>query len=156
MLYVTAVGTTRIAILILYFRIIPRHSKGYRYGLFGVLAFVVLTVVAYIFVCIFQCSPISFAWNKHQDGSCINQSAYFFSHAGLDIFQDLIIYALPTRVLYQLQLPRNQKLALIAIFIVGGFVCITGMLRLSALKTAVVTKDPTCKLVYNQSFLSHL
>ncbi len=107
------------------------------------MAFVSLTVFSSVMANVFQCTPVTYAWNKEQQGTCINQVALYLSNAGLDIFQDLSIYVLPIRVLYQLNLPRKQKIALIAIFVVGGFVVITGILRLNSLKTAAVTTDPT-------------
>lgn len=92
---------------------------------------------------VFQCTPIDVAWDTKKKGSCINRVGLYLSNAGLDIFQDLFIYVLPIRVLYQLNLPKKQRIALIAIFVVGGFVVVTGILRLNSLKTAAVTKDPT-------------
>lgn len=143
MLYYITVGTTKIAVLILYLRIIP--NRTYRYIIYGLMSFVVLTVFASVVANIFQCTPISYDWNKAQSGHCINQVALYFSNAGLDIFQDICIYLLPIRALARLQLPSKQRIALIAIFVVGGFVCITGILRLNSLKTAAVTSDPTCE-----------
>lgn len=147
-MYYITVGTTKIAVLLLYLRIIPPNKKYYRYVIYSVMVFIALTVFACVVANIFQCTPVDFAWNKNQQGSCINQVALYYSNAGLDIFQDLVIYLLPIRILYQLQLPRKQKIALIAIFVVGGFVCVTGMIRLSSLKTAAVTDDPTCKRLH--------
>ena len=49
------------------------------------------------------------------------------------------------RMLYQLQVSRRQKIALILVFAVGDFVVITGMVRCKYLKVAQDTADPTCK-----------
>lgn len=78
-------------------------------------------------------------------GSCIDVNALFLANAGLDMFQDAFIYVLPVRMLYQLQVPRRQKIALMLVFAVGGFVVITGMVRLNYLKAAQNTPDPSCK-----------
>ena len=108
------------------------------------MVFVTLTVITSVVADIFQCTPIEYIWNKGVAGTCIDRVTLFLSNAGLDIFQDFLIYVLPLRSVYKLYLPRKQRLALIAIFMAGGFVCITGILRLNALHTAAVTEDHTC------------
>ncbi|MDI1492651.1 MAG: hypothetical protein OHK93_004433 [Ramalina farinacea] len=140
MLYYITVGTTKIAILILYLRIIL--NKTYRYLIYGTMTFVSLTVFSCVMAKIFQCTPINAAWDTEKKGSCINRVGLYLSNAGLDIFQNLFIYVLSIKVLYQLNMPKKQRIALIVIFVVGGFVVVTGILRLKSLKTAAVTKDP--------------
>ena len=103
------------------------------------------TAVASVTVSIFQCTPVRKALDSSISGSCIDVNALFFANAGLDILQDAFIYVLPVRMLYQLQVPRRQKIALILVFAVGGFVVITGMVRLNYLKVAQNTPDPSCK-----------
>lgn len=111
------------------------------------MVFVIVTALATTLASIFQCTPIHKAWDVTGSvpGSCINVNALFFANAGLDIFQDALIYVLPMRMLYQLQVPRRQKIALMLVFAVGGFVVITGMIRLNSLKVAQNTPDPSCK-----------
>jgi hypothetical protein len=138
------VGTTKVAILFLYLRLIPQ--KGYRAVIWATMVFVVSTFVATVLAGLFQCSPISFAWDKTiQGGTCFNVTALFYANAGVNIFQDLLIYLLPMRMLWKIQLPMKQKMALIIVFAIGGFVCVTGMIRLNSLKTASISKDPTCE-----------
>ena len=49
------------------------------------------------------------------------------------------------RMLYHLQIPGGQKIALMGVFALGGFVVITGMIRLNFLKKAQNAPDPSCK-----------
>jgi len=140
--YYIVVGTTKVAILFLYLRLIPQ--KGYRLIIWATMVFVTLTFLVFVIVGLFQCSPINFAWDKTiVGGTCFNVTALFYANAGVNIFQDLLIYVLPMRMLFQIQLPQRQKIALIIVFAIGGFVCVTGMLRLNSLKTASISKDPT-------------
>lgn len=69
----------------------------------------------------------------------------FYANAGLDIFQDLLIYVLPMKMLYSIQIPRRQKFALMIVFAVGGFVVVTGMIRLYYLQGAQASQDPSCE-----------
>lgn len=111
------------------------------------MAFVIISVFSFALASIFQCIPIHKAWDTTGtvEGHCINVNALFFANAGLDIFQDAVIYALPMKMLYTLQIPRRQKFALMLVFAVGGFVVVTGMVRLNALKFAQNSADPSCE-----------
>ena len=133
---------TKIAILTLYLRLAVKGT--FRNIVWGCIVFVVLSTAASALASIFQCTPIHKAWNAIP-GSCINVNALFFANAALDIFQDSVIYVLPMRMLYHLQIPGRQKIALMGVFAVGGFVVITGMVRLNFLKKAQNTPDPSCK-----------
>ena len=136
---------TKIAILNLYLRLAVQ--KTFRNIIWGCMIFVITSSMASVVASIFQCAPIHKAWDAAGTvpGSCINVNALFFANAGLDIFQDGVIYILPMRVLYQIQIPKRQKIALMGVFAVGGFVVITGMVRLNFLKRAQNTPDPSCK-----------
>ena len=133
---------TKIAILNLYLRLAVQGT--FRKMVWGCMAFVVLSTTASALASTFQCTPIDKAWNV-VPGSCINVNALFFANAALDIFQDAVIYVLPMRMLYHLQIPGRQKIALMGVFAVGGFVVITGMIRLNFLKKAQSTSDASCK-----------
>lgn len=145
LIYYACVGLTKIAILLLYLRLIVQST--YRRVIWGVLIFVVASVLACLLASIFQCTPIHKAWDTTGlvQGHCINVNTLFFANAGLDIFQDAIIYVLPMKMLWNLQVPNRQKFALMLVFAVGGFVVITGMIRLNSLKLAQNTPDPSCK-----------
>lgn len=111
------------------------------------MAFVILTTTACVMASIFQCNPIHKAWDAAGTvpGSCINVNALPIANSALDIFQDTLIYILPMRMLYELQIPIRQKIALMGVFAVGGFVVITGMIRLNSLRVAENTLDTSCK-----------
>ena len=138
-------AVTKLAILTLYLRIAVQYI--YRRLIWASMAFVVATAMSSVIASIFQCSPIHKAWDAAGTvpGSCINVNALFFANAALDISQDAFIYILPMRMLYQLQVPQRQKIALMMVFAVGGYVVVTGMVRLKYLKGAQNTPDPSCK-----------
>ena len=113
------------------------------------MALVIVSAFACVLASIFQCNPIHKALDAAGTvpGYCINVNALFFANAGLDIFQDALIYILPMKMLYKLQIPKCQKIALTMVFAVGGSVVITGMIRLNSLKIAQNTPDPSCRHV---------
>ena len=103
------------------------------------------TLIASVIALIFQCKPIHKAWDSSVEGTCLDRVAIFFSNAGLNIAQDIIIYFLPVSVLWKLNIPRNQAIAIIFVFVIGGFVVITSMIRLKSLTTAAASTDTTCE-----------
>ncbi|QSZ33527.1 hypothetical protein DSL72_005095 [Monilinia vaccinii-corymbosi] len=141
MIYFVCVAVTKVAVLILYLRLAT--SKTLRMLIWGVMAFVILTSFSCVVATIFQCTPISKAWENPPTnvGSCIQVTALFYANAGLDIFQDLIIYLLPMRMLYYIQIPKRQRYALMLVFAVGGFVVVTGAVRLYYLRGAQASED---------------
>lgn len=141
---------TKVAILNLYLRIAVQ--RAFPRLVWACIAVVTATAIASVTASIFQCTPIRKAWDTSVAGSCIDVNALFFANAGLDIFQDAFIYVLPLRMLYQLQVPRRQKIALMFVFAVGGFVVITGMVRLNSLRVAQITPDPSCKQFFFKLF----
>lgn len=151
-IYYITVGTTKIAILLLYLRLAVK--KPLRIVIWATMGFVIATFVGCVVAGLFQCNPIAFAWDKTiPGGTCFNVTALFYANAGLNIFQDVFIYILPMKMLWEIQIPQKQKIALIAVFAIGGFVCVTGMLRLNSLKTASVSQDPTCKYYSSLCYL---
>lgn len=148
MLYFVCVAVTKVAILILYLRLAT--SRTLRMLIYGVMVFVVLTSFSCVVATIFQCTPIPKAWEypPTSNGSCIHVNSMFYANAGLDIFQDCIIYVLPMRMLYYIQIPKRQKYALMIVFAVGGFVVVTGAIRLYYLQGAQSSSDLPCEYLH--------
>lgn len=143
MVYYACVSLTKVSILILYLKISP--NRTFRILVWSMMAFVLGTCISSVVADIFQCTPIHKAWRTSVEGTCINQVALYVANAGLNITQDLLIYFLPVPMLWNLNMPRRQRTALILVFVVGAFVVITGMIRLKSLFVASSGTDPTCK-----------
>lgn len=72
-------------------------------------------------VSIYSCHPIAFFWNKSiRGGSCIDLLAFWYTNAIFNIVTDIAVVTLPIHVLRTLQVPRQQKWALMVIFALGG------------------------------------
>ena len=57
----------------------------------------------------------------------------WYANASINIVTDLMIAMLPVRSILALQIPRQQKFALLVILTIGWFVCVVSILRLRAL-----------------------
>jgi hypothetical protein len=82
-------------------------------------------VVAYgawaVFGNIFLCSPIASFWDHSiKDGSCMDRSVIWFTNAGVNIGQDIVILLLPMPLIQTLQIPRGQKRGLVIMLALGA------------------------------------
>ncbi|CAE6996148.1 hypothetical protein P3342_000308 [Pyrenophora teres f. teres] len=138
--YYLSLGLTKGSILLQYKRIFTtRKFLIANYLTMGV-------VVGYtfwtVFSSIFECVPIRAFWTR-EPAKCLNQFAVWFTNAGINILTDFAIIILPIPVIRSLNLGRKQKIGLIAIFAVGGLVCIVSILRLHSLVAISNSPDPT-------------
>ncbi|OAP56481.1 hypothetical protein AYL99_09660 [Fonsecaea erecta] len=116
----------------------------YRLAAWALIIFVCLAGVTFILTSCFSCWPVAYYWDKSiKGGHCIDLMAFWFSFSGFNIITDLAVWVLPMPVLKSLRLPRRQKFSLIAVFALGGFGCITAILRLHALYIASISTDLT-------------
>lgn len=61
----------------------------------------------------------------------------------MNIITDIAIFIVPMPVLKELQLPKRQRMALMIVFGLGSFVCLTSVLRLKSLYEISVASDTT-------------
>ncbi|OJJ48464.1 hypothetical protein ASPZODRAFT_130497 [Penicilliopsis zonata CBS 506.65] len=139
--YNAALVSAKASILMQYFRVFP--TKRMRVICWIMLTFVALFGLWAVLSAFLNCIPVAKFWNPTIPGYCLDKEALWFSNAGLHITTDLIILAIPIPALLSLDLPRRQKMALFGIFALGGFVCITSVIRLLALKKISGSTDPT-------------
>ncbi|KAF2132037.1 hypothetical protein P153DRAFT_364488 [Dothidotthia symphoricarpi CBS 119687] len=118
--YCTSTVLTKISIGCFLLRILTN-----RIHILIVYAAMGTTVVAgltFFFVTVFQCYPVSYFWDKTQDGTCVNMDvviALAFIYSVCTIISDLVFAVLPAFVVYNLQLKRGTKIALIPLLTMG-------------------------------------
>ncbi|ETI25459.1 hypothetical protein G647_02232 [Cladophialophora carrionii CBS 160.54] len=119
-------------------------DRRYRYAAWFLIGFICVAGITFILVSCFSCMPVAFYWDKSiEGGHCIDMMAFWFSFSGFNIVTDVAVWVLPMPVLWNLQLPRKQKISLVAVFALGGFGCVTAILRLRALYVASNSTDLT-------------
>ncbi|KKK15951.1 hypothetical protein ARAM_002791 [Aspergillus rambellii] len=139
--YNAALLCAKASILMQYFRVFP--SRGMRHTcwiMIGILATYGSWAVVSAFL---NCVPVAKFWNPSIPGYCLSQKGLWFSNACMHIATDLAILIIPIPALSALELPRRQRVALISILGLGGFVCVTSICRLVALKRISDSSDPT-------------
>lgn len=125
MFYHPMMGAIRASIIMFLFRV-----KDKRWFINTSLHIVFWINIGYMvsttFVNIFQCTPIHYAYMRpieDQDGTthgkCINSLAFILASCGLSIFMDLIIIPIPTAMVWNLQMRRKTKIAVVVIMSMG-------------------------------------
>jgi hypothetical protein len=83
------------------------------------MAFCVASGIAFTFTIIFQCHPISYAWDRDLKSKCLDYSVASWANAGINILQDILIALLPVPELRVLQLSTRKKFGVYAMFGLG-------------------------------------
>jgi hypothetical protein len=100
------------------------HQKSIRYCIHMLNIFNIGLMIAIFVTVIFQCSPISYFWQRvaypTTKGACVNTGAFYVSTAGLTIVTDFLVLALPFRIFMSLNMGSRVKIALMAVFLLGG------------------------------------
>ena len=99
-LYALAIALTKIAIISSYLRFI--QTKRFRIIMYGTLFVTLGLLVCGIFVSIFQCDPVSGAWDFVAKGSCINYVDYLYASSAVNVFTDIVLCVLPIPHLWKL------------------------------------------------------
>nr|KMM68404.1 hypothetical protein CPAG_04731 [Coccidioides posadasii RMSCC 3488] len=129
-LYKLVLGFTKAAIVCLYIRIFV--SKLFQRVCRGVLLAVTIWAVAALLATIFQCLPIEASWDKSIAHKCINKNAFWYGFAVTNTSLDFILLLLPIQPVLKLHLHWKEKVGLLGVFALGTFVCITSIIRTTA------------------------
>lgn len=116
-MYFSTATFTRSSILFFYRRIFV-SSK------FNTMVWIVLSMVMGYFIscsiaAVFGCQPISWFWNPHQPGQCMDEILFFKVNGIMNLILDLIVLLLPIPMLWRLQMYTKKKIALSLIFSLG-------------------------------------
>lgn len=76
----------------------------------------------FFFITLFQCSPISYFWNKDQDGKCNDPGIVvimIITYSVLAIITDLTFVILPIYLVWHLNIKPRDRLALLPLLGMG-------------------------------------
>jgi hypothetical protein len=109
----------KISILIFYRDLSP--FRYFRISVYSLMAIIIGYGLTSAFYFLFACRPISKYWDiTNQDGSCIDLEKYWYSSAAVNCVTDFVMLGAPIFMLWPAPIPRRQKAAVLAIFMVGG------------------------------------
>lgn len=64
-------------------------------------------------------SPVVAAWNVNMPASCIDRTLFYYANNALNVLTNIAVLVLPLHMLWNLSLPRRQKLGIAAVFMSG-------------------------------------
>ncbi|KIW06153.1 uncharacterized protein PV09_03315 [Verruconis gallopava] len=137
--YLLSTVATKISILLFYRRLTSRVSTAYLWVIYGSIAFVASFAMAGVITMFVGCRPLSAYWLQvnplwfsANQGKffCYNEGVYIVIAASISMVTDFVVCVLPLCLFLKIQIHWKQKLALTAIFGVGFFLCICGILRM--------------------------
>jgi hypothetical protein len=140
--YKVAINLIKCSLLLLYLKIFGGIT-WFRRASWALLFCVASYLVASVIVTIFQCKPLGRAFDKTVEGTCIDNTKFWYANAGFSIATDIIILLLPLQPVFMLQITLAQRLGLVAVFTLGIFVVITSCLRITTLDILATTPDQT-------------
>ncbi|KAK8048152.1 PTH11-typeG-protein-coupled receptor [Apiospora phragmitis] len=145
--YKSCINLTKASILLLYLRIFG-NVMWFRWFCIVLTTIIAIYCVASVTATIFQCTPVPRVYDRTLDGTCIDNGKFWFANSGFSIATDLIILCIPLPMVYFLQLPRAQKVALFVVFTLGvladlSSVVITSCLRITTINVQATTDDQT-------------
>lgn len=146
LMYFASAVSIKTSLILLYYRIFG-VVRWFRWLLATVLAIVVLYFIVCLFVAVFECSPVSFYWDKTiETGSCINQNQFYRWNGVANLLIDFTIWSLTLPVVWQLHLSMRQRLSLSFVFVLGLLACAASIVRVVAFDQ-VKLEDVTYTLV---------
>ncbi|KAJ0163189.1 hypothetical protein CTA2_3374 [Colletotrichum tanaceti] len=135
----------KMSLLFFYLRIFS-HDRAVRRLIWATVAFNAVFGTAFIFLAVFQCTPISFYWTKwdlEHAGTCLDINAIAWANAGISILLDFWMLALPLSQIRSLNLHWKKKVGVAMMFFVGTFVTVVSILRLQSLVQFAKSQNPT-------------
>ncbi|KAI9852707.1 MAG: hypothetical protein M1838_005902 [Thelocarpon superellum] len=128
MCYAFALPVVKFSIIFFLYRTFP--TQGFRRVCVVFGWFMFTAWIANLFPAIWICRPISYYWDKFQEGSCFDEERFLIATSGLTILFDLVLLFIPLPLVWTLRVSPQQKVALMFIFTIGGFVCVFSALRI--------------------------
>lgn len=131
-MYATALMFVKISIVTSYLRAFP--IRTFRWIMYILSAAIIAVWICSIFVTIFQCSPVSGAWDFTRTRKCLPVFTFFYFTTAFSIFTDFLLCILPLPVFWKLKLPRRQRNIVSLLFGVGLLATVASALRISVLR----------------------
>ncbi|KAL4870530.1 hypothetical protein BDV12DRAFT_55516 [Aspergillus spectabilis] len=135
LLFSLSCSITKLSLLWFCKRLLIIGNKGVysRYNVAMIVGMVVVGISSALFILfsLFHCRPIHAYWDLEPQypHHCLNDGAIVFSASTINIFTDVLVTILPMPLIWKLQLPVRQRLAVIAIFGLGIMVDVAGSVR---------------------------
>lgn len=117
-LYACAITSVKLSILLFFQRLFPVQRFTVKVRITGAVCLV--WWIAVIAIQIFSCKPIHGFWDRSVPSTCVDRKLFYVGVAVPNMITDIIILALPVRMIWRLQTTPGQKIGLLLTFLTGG------------------------------------
>ncbi|KAM0800963.1 hypothetical protein BDR22DRAFT_223321 [Usnea florida] len=129
--YFSTSVTIKTSIILLYYRLFG-VVRWFRILLACAETIVACYFVVCLFTAIFECSPVAYYWNKKiAHGSCIDETDFYRWNGVANLLIDFMILSLTFPMVWRLQISTRQKVTLSGVFLLGTFVFIASIVRVT-------------------------
>ncbi|PWY68378.1 hypothetical protein BO83DRAFT_439260 [Aspergillus eucalypticola CBS 122712] len=135
--YNISVGLSKISILLFYQRIFS-INKTFLRCTWVIAGLSVGACTAAVCGLIFAYTPVDAQWQFWKPSTTIDNKSFWIAMGVVNILLDAIILALPQPVVWRLNQTRHRRILLSLVFSVGGFTCVTSVVRLFYMATVEV------------------
>lgn len=111
-------GCTKLSLLTFYLHLSPQ--KWFRVCVWTSIVIVSLYTIIITSLLFFHCTPPQKAFRFETEGTCIDVAILYMATAVSNVVTDLILFALPIPMVYQLHMPAQQKIGAIVVFGIGS------------------------------------
>ncbi|KAI0880336.1 uncharacterized protein GGS22DRAFT_182426 [Annulohypoxylon maeteangense] len=131
-LYYTIISATKLSILLMYRRLFSANHSFRRQVLI-----LSLLVVGFWMGCtaadLLDCVPIEWTWNNALTDPryCFNYNIFWLATGIVEALIDVLILAMPIRLVVGLQMNTSKKIAVAAVFLLGLFVILSGLVKVA-------------------------
>ncbi|KAI0586086.1 hypothetical protein TUN199_01042 [Pyrenophora tritici-repentis] len=130
--YCWAMITSKISIGLFLLRVTVKAL--HKYIIYSAMGLTVLTGLIFFFVTLFQCSPVSFFWNKHiEGGTCVNVDVIIgltFLYSAISVISDFTFAILPFFLIWGLNMSYKTRIMLIPILGMGCIASLAVVVRM--------------------------
>jgi hypothetical protein len=119
-IYVPALAFAKLALLMLYYRLLGAIHQLYMYIIYLVSSIVAGYSIALDLALIFGCTPVQKSWDMTiATGSCISQTGVYLATAITNTASDVVLILIPVPAVCGLRLPFIQKVMVLCMFSIG-------------------------------------
>ncbi|TLS24517.1 hypothetical protein PpBr36_09084 [Pyricularia pennisetigena] len=108
------------------------HRRPVRWAIHAVNSLNLAAMAATTLTAMLQCSPVrtNWAFSASSDGACNEQFEFYIAGAGIAIFTDVLVLALPFCIFLHLRISWHMKTAVLGVFLLGSIVTFVSIGRL--------------------------
>ncbi|KAK2006653.1 hypothetical protein LZ32DRAFT_611056 [Colletotrichum eremochloae] len=124
-------------------------QKWQRISIIVLLVLLALVQTVYLFIAIFQCSPIPFYWHRYTPdspvkGKCLSPTlaiAPSYTSIFLGVLGDWFLALLPITLVWGIQMQRKVKISVVGILAVGSMASLANVARIPYAKQLLSSPD---------------